>query len=163
MTEEQRQNDEWLTVEDAAVVLGVSTRQVNHLGGQGKIRTRHAKAGGRRILYLREDIDAIAAERFKPTLPQHKPQRAELMPISEYRVHVEKLESRLEVMARRIGHLEGQLEERKYILEDSQRARDDLEQLRRERDEMRRVIEELTRPTVKPGFWRRLFGGSETD
>lgn len=161
MTEEQRQNDEWLTVEDAAVVLGVSARQVNHMGSQGRIRTRHAKAGGRRILYLREDLDAIAAERFKPILPQLKPQRAELMPISEYRAHVEKLEETLAAMARRIGYLEGQLEERKYILEDSQRARDDLDQLRREREEMRRVIEELTRPTVKPSFWRRLFGGSD--
>jgi len=162
-------DNEWITVEDAAVILGTSSRQANYLGTQGKFRTRRATAGGRRVLYHRGEVEVHAAERVKPTMAPPKHARAELMPIGEYRAHVERLEDTLATYARRIGYLEGQLEERKHILEDSQQLREDVQALRRERDRLAQDREQLAKDreqlqraledAQRRPWWRRLFGG----
>src|SRR5262245_31794743 len=71
---------QWLTVEQVATMLGVSTRQA-HRYGEGPSARLRTKRAGRRILFNRADVEALAVElgiAHQPP-PAPKPPRVEIV------------------------------------------------------------------------------------
>jgi len=152
--------EEWITVDQAAEALGVSNRQANHLGTQGKIRTKRSGQYNR-LLYNKADVETLQREREAARMPTPRPKpasKAELVPIDRYQEHVKSLEGELVRMARQIGQLEGELNASRFILEDSKQIRADLDAIRQERDQLRRELDEARSQSKKRPWWRRLLG-----
>lgn len=59
---------EWMTAKEAARVLKVTDRMVNHYGHNGQIRTQRA---GRRVMYHVGDVEALAGSLQVDLRPQH--------------------------------------------------------------------------------------------
>ncbi len=140
--------DEWLTVEEAARLLNVTPRHM-HRYGQGdppKVRTQSA---GRRTLFWREDVEALAEEQNADLKPRGS---VDVLPAGELFDLVRQQQDQLMLLSRRIGELEGQLQLR--LLPDDERGlRDELATLRSENERLRSLI---TLP--KPSIWQRLLG-----
>ena len=108
--------DEYITVEAAAAILGVTTRQANRYGSGNPPRVRIQRAG-RRILYHRGDVEALADELgAHRRLTPPPPTRADLIPagemldyLRERDAQLEALQAQLRTAAHRIGELEGEL------------------------------------------------------
>src|SRR6185312_2003052 len=71
--------DVYLPVEDVAAVLKVSTRQASRYGA--KMRTQRA---GRRVLYHRDDVEALAAKIGAEYRLPSPPPRTDLLPPGEF-------------------------------------------------------------------------------
>src|SRR5919199_5459187 len=88
----------YITVEDAAAILHVTTRQVNRYGSgeQPKLRTRRS---GKRVLCHREDVEALAdeldsAHRLTPPAGP----RTDLVPAGEMLEYLRERDARLDVL-----------------------------------------------------------------
>jgi hypothetical protein len=66
MSEQKKQ--QWLTATEAAEILKMTSRQVHRYGESGKITTRRA---GRRVLFLGEEVAALADELQVEHKPAH--------------------------------------------------------------------------------------------
>ena len=143
-------DDEWITVEEAASILGVSPRQV-HRYGETRLKTKQAK---RRTLFFRADVEALAQEfglADRPP-PAPRPAKQELVPAGEMLDYLRErdrqlaeAQSKLEQALLTIGRLQGELEranELRRLLDDTQAERD-------------RLREEIA--SRKP-WWKRLRG-----
>lgn len=172
---------EYITVEAAAAVLNVTTRQVNRYGkgDPPKIRTHRA---GKRLLYHAGDVDALADELGSVRSVAPPAAKAEMVPLGEmlqyqrereldHQRHVQELEIELRRAAKRVGELEAQLDQRP-LLEDHtvlRSERDALaaenERLRAELDidrQSRTVLTDVQEQPAGPergSWWKRLWGG----
>jgi hypothetical protein len=112
---------EYVNVETASDILGIVTRMVHRYGEQGRLRRRRL---GRRMLFHRGDVDALAVEIDAvnkvraPATP-----RSELIPIGETLEHIQRLQSELSAAMRRVGQLEGTLEAQQHLLADADTVR----------------------------------------
>ena len=109
-------DDDYITVEDAAAILGVTPRQANRYGSGNAPRIRTQRAG-RRILYHRGDVEALADglgahRRLAPA----QPARADLIPagemldyLRERDARIDALQDRVSTLERENGELRGQL------------------------------------------------------
>jgi hypothetical protein len=174
--------EDYITVEEVADILGVTIRQANKYGAgpEPKINTKRA---GKRIMYLRADVDRIARERnITPYTPKTRPIKVSVAsgPVWD---EFQALQDRLQQSQRRIGQLEGELNASRYMLDDSRKSRDDLDRtrdeltiIRSERDELRGRVAELERAKYEQDqllqrltqleydlrpWWKKLFFGKD--
>ena len=104
-------DEEYIDVDTARQVLRISARQVQRHAANGRVRSRRA-ADGRRLQLHRSDVEALAEElgadhRTDPAAEGEL--LAEAGPLLDY---VRELNGQLMVMSRRVGELEGQLQNR---------------------------------------------------
>ena len=135
--------DEYITVEEAASRLGVTTRQVNRYGGGDRPKLRTARAG-RRILYHRGDVDALGDElgahrRLAPA----QPTRADLIPAGEMLDYLRERDTQL-------GELQAELAR---LSQENGALRARLEDVTTERDRVRGLLEAAERPWWR--FWTK--------
>lgn len=108
--------DEWITAEEAARILAISTRQAYRYakGDPPKVRTMEA---GRRLLFSRVDVQALADElnsAYRPRPPQREVDAGELVAL------IRELQVQLMAAHQKIGELQGQISQR--LLPDDERA-----------------------------------------
>ncbi len=134
--------EQYISVEEAADILKVSTRMVNKYGHEEKIQTRKA---GKRILYLRSDVEALAEELGVDMRPAPREPKMDLVPAGEMLEYLrerdnrnEQLQAQLVAAAAEIGALRERLEQQKVLTEDN--------------TALRERIAYLERP-----WWKRLF------
>jgi len=136
--------DQWITVEDAADILRLTTRQTNRYG-TGPDARLHIKRVGRRVLYSRQDVEALAEElnvTLRPTV--HKPPKSELMPIGEVFEMITTMQLRLEQAALEVGRLQGLLEAQRQQIAHSEAVRKRLQDVEAERDRLLQVQARLS-------------------
>jgi hypothetical protein len=154
---------QYIPVEEAAAILGLSIRQTSRYAG--KVRTKRI---GTRVLFHRGDIEQQAEEKrikdqiheeAQPYKPPPKQPSTELMPpgdmldyLRERDQQVERLTQQLTAAAHRVGELEAMLQQRLLP--------EDAEALRRERDDLRERLRHLE-PQQKKSWWQRWFGQDE--
>ncbi len=136
MTDEQ-----YITVEDAAEILQVTTRQA-HRYGEGehsRLRTRRA---GRRVMFHKGDVEALAAELGvldQPRPGRPKPDPTSITAILDYLrerdAKMEAVQQQLQQAMHEIGWLQGALE----LQEFQQR----IAELEAERDSLKAEVERL--------------------
>ncbi len=148
-------DDQWLTADDVAQRLGLTTRQVNRYGmptatKPARLRTQRA---GRRVLYHHEDVETLAQELQPRLRPRVSRPKTDLVPAGEMLQYIRERDQQLaDVQAQlnqaliEIGRLQGQLSE-------TQRIRGQLEAVQAERDELQETIKR-----AQP-WWKRLFRG----
>ncbi len=152
--------EEYIGVEEAAVLLGgITTRQAHRIGQQA--RTRQA---GKRTLFHRGDIEAIAEQRgvdreaveharqFQP------PRRTDLVPAGEMLDYIRERDQRLDEMqqqlyaaALEIGSLRAQLEQR-LLPEDASVLRQRVAELEAAEQALRAELERSRRRWWQ--FWK---------
>ena len=137
-------DEPYITVEDASAILRVTTRQVNRYGSgeHPRLRTRRA---GKRVLYHREDVEALADEidSAHRLAPPPAP-RTDLVPAGDMLEYIRERDARLEV-------LQGQLVQ---AAAENATLRSQLQAVTEERDRIRGLLESAD----KRPWWRRLFG-----
>ena len=133
--------DDWITVEDAAERLQVSTRQAHRYGQPPLSRIRTRKAG-RRMLFHLGDVEELAAELNVEAKPAPRP-KTELVPVGEMLTYIRERDQQLSETQERlnramleVGRLQGQLEQR-LLPEDADALRQQLQQAEQERDALR--------------------------
>ena len=143
---------EYIPVETAAEILKITTRHVNRFGNEGKIRTRKA---GRRILYLREDVQALAEELGVDLVPVPRPLKADLVPAGEMLEYIRERDRNLEEMQRQLiaianqnGRLQEQAATAKLLMDDNQSLRERIAVLEAE-------LAQANHP-----WYKKLFGHS---
>jgi chromosome segregation ATPase len=145
-------DDEYIPIEAAAEILRRQWRQTHRYAEQGRIRTKRA---GRRVMFLKQDVEALARELNVELSPRPKP-LAQLLPASdllELVIHkddeIRSLREEISMLQRRLGQMEGEIQASKFLLQDSHRLREDLdhyrEETRRLRDELEQANRERTR------------------
>ena len=149
-------DDEYIPVEEVAAMLGVKIRQAARYGE--RVRT---KMVGRRMIYHRGDVQAIADERAAQQAAATRGEpykahvssqpRADIVPASELLNMVSDLQNKLLVMSHRVGELEGQLQQR-LLPDEAAHLRETLAALEAERDTLRAELERMRRP-----WWKRLL------
>ena len=96
---EEDQEYEYIPVETAAEILKMSARMVNKYGNDGRIQTKRA---GRRVLYLRDDVEALADELGVDLRPPPKAPRADLVPVGEMMEYIRDRDTRNEELQRQL-------------------------------------------------------------
>jgi len=146
-------DDAYLTVEEAAALLGVVPRQVNRYGATGRLRTKRA---GRRVLYFRQEVLDLAEEiGANHRLPP--PPKQEIMPVGEMLNYLRERDRQLAEQQQQIAALLTHLAEaqaelgRRILPQDEHQLRTDLASVTVERDALRRQIEAL-RPWYRPWY-----------
>lgn len=175
-------DEEYLTVEEAADILQVTTRQVHRYGSgpNARIRTRRL---GKRVMFHRSDVDTLANDLgvVRSAVERTpKPPKAELIPINEMMLYLRERDQQLNEVQQqlnqallRIGHLQGQLEQR-LLPEDEQSLRQEIVQLQRERERLLQESEQLQAELERQQterisieaelerrsqpWWKRIFG-----
>ncbi len=114
--------EDYIEVDEAAQILRITPRQVNRYGNDGRIRTKRA---GRRVFYLRTDVEALAEELDVDHRPSPKSPKAELVPVGEMLEYlrdrdqkVDELQGKLVAAAAEVGRLTGIIEQQKQLMED---------------------------------------------
>jgi hypothetical protein len=138
---------EWLTVEAVASRLRVSVRHASRF--QGRVKTKKA---GKRILFHRDDIEALAREigaDNKPLLPAP----VELVPIGEMLEIYERQHHELAAAREELGQLRGVLQGQQPMIEGYQALQARVIELERAQA---RLETELAAAQRRP-WWRRLL------
>ncbi len=155
--------DEYITVEEAAEILRVSIRQAHRYGSgpEPPIRTRRA---GQRTAFHRGDVLQLAEERGATRTPPPKRSGLELVPQSDLVDHLRETQQRLEQALLEIGRLRGVLEQR-LLPEDEHALRDRLAEAEAERKILRAELEaerasrRAEENTRSRPWWLRILGG----
>jgi excisionase family DNA binding protein len=149
-------DSEWLAVEDAADALGIGTRQVHRYGQAGRIRTEQR---GRRVVFNRADVEALAAELgaargVRPQAPRQP--KAELVPAGQMLDYLRQRDAelaenqrRLETALLEVGRLRAEVE-RRALPEDTEGLRVELASVKAERDALRQQLD--TAPRAQPRY-----------
>jgi hypothetical protein len=111
-------NDEWMTIRATQNYLHRGDRMIRKYVAAGRIRTR---VRGRRVEYLRADVEALATE-LEPETREQIPEQA-IVPPGELLNHIKDLERQLNEATAQIGYLRGLLEERNIQLEEAKAVR----------------------------------------
>lgn len=154
------EDDEYITVEEAAQVLGVSVRSTQRYAHTNRVRSRRV---GNRLQLHQGDVLALADElgsaNKRPAPPQSVPADVLLG-------YVEKLRQETNVLNSQIGQLQEQLRTRP-LLEDHitaqverDRAIEQYNAMIAERDAMARRVAELEEQVKQRAmpWYKRLFG-----
>jgi len=162
----EHDQEEWLTVEDAASVLRLTTRQVNRYGGGNEPRLR-TKRVSRRVLYHRDDVEALADELNVALKPRTTPPaKSEMVPAGDMLDYIRDRDNQLALLqgqlnraAQENGRLSAMVDVQARQLEDAEAARLHLVDAEKraataeaERDRLRTELERRSR-----GWLRRLF------
>ncbi len=123
---------EYITVEEAAEILQVTTRQAHRYGERGRIQTRKA---GRRVMFNRTDVETLADDLGVLTSPRPNAPRTDLVPAGDMLDYIRERDQRLD-------ELQGQLVS----------AAAELGRLKAENDQLRHQL------TTRRPWWSRLFG-----
>ena len=130
-------SDEYITAEEAGLILRVGARQAVRYAN--RVRTRKA---GKRILLHKGDVEQLAHE----IGAHHKsavPPPAELVPVGSMIETFERQQQQLIIFSREIGRLEGMLQAQHKQLDEVEAIRRRLWELETERDRLRAENEEL--------------------
>lgn len=140
----------YISVEEAADLLRVSTRQAHRYGEQehgGRLRTRKA---GRRTLFHKGDVEALAIElgvEYKP--PERS--KTELVPAGDMLQYIRERDQQLSDVQGQlnramleVGRLQGQLEQR-LLPEDADTLRHKVAAAEAERDALQQRMERMPR------------------
>lgn len=166
--------DEWIDARTAASILRISERHVNRRGTDGSITMR--RVGPRRVLYLRSDVERIAAETQASERPrQQLIPRAEMLPMKDAIGTLEQARHERDAARDEASYLRGQLatqtqqlEAQSKMLVDAQELRIQLAQAqerletaqaRQEAAEAKLALAE-SRTEHQISWWQRLFGRS---
>lgn len=154
------EDDEYITVEEAAQVLGVSVRSTQRYAQNDRVRSRRV---GNRLQLHQGDVLALADEigsvNKRPVPPQSVPADVLLG-------YVETLRKETNVLNSQIGQLQEQLRSRP-LLEDHltaqierDRAIEERNTLIAERDAMARRVTEMERQiqALSKPWYKRIFG-----
>ncbi len=130
-------NDEYITAEEAGMILRVGARQAVRYAD--RVRTRKA---GKRILLHKGDVEQLAHE----IGAEHKgavPPPAELVPVGAMMETFERQQQQLVLFSREIGRLEGTLQSQQKQLDEAEAIRRRVWELETERDRLLAEIEQL--------------------
>lgn len=141
-------NEAYISVEEAADLLRVSTRQAHRYGEQehgGRLRTRKA---GRRTLFHKGDVEALATELGVEYKPTERP-KADIVPAGEMLHYIRERDQQLSDVQGQlnramleVGRLQGQLEQR-LLPEDADVLRQKAVAAEQERDALRHQLERM--------------------
>ena len=142
--------DDYITVQEAAMMLKLSTRMVNKYGHEGKLQTRKA---GKRLLYRRAGVQALAEElAVDVTLPPAPPPPMDLVPAGEMLQHIKARDARIDELhtqlvaaAVEIGTLRERLAHQNRLLEEERQKRP------------RELILNIDDVPKQKSWWQRLF------
>jgi hypothetical protein len=155
--------DQWITVEDAADILRLTTRQTNRYG-TGPDARLHIKRVGRRVLYSRQDVEVLAEElnvTLRPAVP--KPPKSELVPIGEVFETMNAMQLRLEQAALDVGRLQGLLEAQRQQIADSEAVRKKLQDVEAERDRLLQAHQRLAEAEAERDRLQQLVAQMEDE
>jgi hypothetical protein len=131
--------ENWITVTEAAAILRMTARQVNRYGNLGRLRTRRA---GRRILYLAADVATLADELRVDIRPE--PTTSLAVPLRELLQHLQARDRQLEDAQQRVeealARIERQTNQQRQIRDPAQERaelRELLQEVLAERDQIR--------------------------
>ncbi len=146
----------YITVQEAQDILHVSARQVQYHAANERIRS---KKQGRRLLVHEGDVLQLAEELGSDLKKDPQPS-VEMVhdqgPLIDY---MREKDQQLLLMSRRIGELEGLLQQR-LLPEDEQGLRERLmeaEMRARLLEEELKRLRETSQPLQEP-WWKRIFG-----
>ncbi len=134
-------DDQYITVEDAASILQVTTRQAHRYGEGDRARVRTRRIG-RRVMFHKGDVEVLAAE--LGVLDQPRPQRpkTDLTSVTaifdylrERDVKMEALQQQIQQAMYEIGRLQGALELQEF--------QERIAELELERDALKAEVERL--------------------
>lgn len=148
--------EEWLTVEQAGEILELGPRMVNRYGNAPYNRLRTQRIG-RRVLYHRDDVQALAEE-LSAARMYSPPVKTELATIPDATTDRElELEQRVYAAVEEIGRLKGLLESQRLLTGDRdellQRVGAAEERARRAEEELERMREAQAEQEKRP-WWR---------
>ncbi len=117
-------DEAYIGVIEAAEILRMTERQVNRYGHEGKLQTRKA---GRRVLYLKTDVEALATELDVNNRPAQKSQSTALVPAGEMLEYIRERDRKLEEVQQQlinaaveVTRLRTQLEQQKQLSENQE-------------------------------------------
>ncbi len=150
---------EYIGAQDAARILKVSARMVYRYaeGADAKIRSLRA---GRRILFNRNDVLAYATEIDAANKPEVQ---TSIIPADEMLALVRDQQNQIAQMARTIGYLEAQLEQR-LLPADADALKHRVIELEHERAQLQQALElerhrsQAALTNKRRSLWRRFFG-----
>ncbi len=167
-------DNEYITIDNAARMLGKSQRTVYRYAEQGRLTT-HDTPNGK--LFERVQVDALAAELH--ITPQPVQPTTELVPVSDMLAELHRKDDalaeaheRLQRAALEVGRLQGQIEAQQKALTDLDMARQRIIELERQNAQLRAELEVAKTPaqptlpeTEQPAeqltkhvpWWKRLF------
>jgi predicted transcriptional regulator len=132
-------DDDLLTVDAAALLLGVTPRQVHRYGETGRLQRQQR---GRRAMYRRAEVERLAAE-LAATRPAEPRRRVEMMPAGEMIAYMRERDRdlaeqqrKLETALIEVGRLRGELD-RRVLPGDVEDLRSELASVKAERDTLR--------------------------
>ncbi len=140
----------YIPVEMAAEILRMTARQVNRYGNEGRLQTRRV---GRRVLYLRADVEALAAELGVALRPTPRA-RAQLVPVGQMLDYLRERDARLDALqqqlvaaAAEIGRLQQTIEHQRLLADQAEQLRARVVDLEAEREQLRAELDALKRQT----------------
>ncbi len=140
----EHDQNEWVTVEEAAAMLRLTTRQVNRYG-HGDTPRLQTQRVSRRVLYRRQDVLALAGElnvALKSSVAIVP--KSEMVPVGEMLEVFERQQQEIGELNRSLGRLEGVVEQQRRQLADVQDVRQRLEAA-----EVRATLAETEREQVQ--------------
>ncbi len=148
---------EYIPVEEVAEILQVTTRQAHRYGEGENARLRTRKAG-RRVMFNRTDVEALAADLGVLDRPRAQRPKTDLVPAGEMLDYIRDRDRRLEEYqhqlvqaAAEIGRLQGQMEGQKRLIDEADNIRQMLDEVKAERDQLRVELER------RQSLWQRLL------
>jgi hypothetical protein len=147
---EDDQEYEYIPVETAADILKMSPRMVNKYGNDGRLRTKKA---GRRVLYVRTDVETLADELGVDLRPPPKAPRADLVPVGEMMDYIRDRDTKNEALQHQLLQAVAEIATLRERLEHTRLLTDDNEALRKRIQELESQLDEETN---KP-WYKKLF------
>jgi multidrug resistance efflux pump len=148
---------EYIPVEEVAEILQVTTRQAHRHGEGENARLRKRKAG-RRVMFNRTDVEALAADLGVLDRPRAQRPKTDLVPTGEMLDYIRERDRRLEEYqhqliqaAAEIGRLQGQMEGQKRLAHEADNIKQMLDEVRAERDQLRAELAQ------RQSLWQRIF------
>ncbi|GAC1307624.1 MAG: hypothetical protein NVSMB27_45570 [Ktedonobacteraceae bacterium] len=143
-------SDEWIDAKTAADILRVTERQVNRRGNDGDLQMK--RIGPRRVVYLRADVERLAAALHVSDRPRSQviPKR-EMVPMRDVLGTIERAQTELTKAREEVGYLRGQLDAQQKQLADAEATRRQLEIAQARIAELEQQVRQ-----AGPWWWRIL-------
>jgi len=125
-------DNEYITVEEAAEILQVTTRGANRYGHGPNPRLRSRKAG-RRLLYNKADVIELARDLGVLNQPRPTRPKTDLVPAGDMLNYIRERDNRLDALQQalnqamlEIGRLQARLEQHKLLADENNELRNRL-------------------------------------